>query len=160
MSEDVDIRAATMAKSDQLNCEDLLAGTISGAVLSVRSGSKEQPVQIDLNCWPVPYKPCKSMIRVLAACWSDNARDWIGRSMTLYNDPEVVYGGIKVGGVRISHLSHIDADMTISLTKTRGKKAPFVVRRLAIASAPKAPEEPRRAVDRVFPFGHSRTTQG
>ena len=79
------------------------------------------------------------MIRVLAACWGDNAKDWHGSSMTLYNDPEVVYGGIKVGGIRISHLSHLDSDMTISLTKTRGKKAPFVVRRLDGAKVDKKP---------------------
>lgn len=135
MTEEVNIRAATMAKSDQMNADDLLAGPISGAIKAVRAGSKEQPVQIDLDSWHVPFKPCKSMIRVLAACWGDNARDWIGRSMTLYNDPEVVYGGIKVGGIRILHLSHLESDMTISLTKTRGKKAPFVVRRL-IGAAP------------------------
>lgn len=133
MTEEVDIRKATMAKSDQMNADDLLAGPITGAITNVRSGNKEQPVQIDLDCWHVPYKPCKSMIRVLAACWGDNAKDWHGRSITLYNDPEVVYGGIKVGGIRISHLSHLESDMTISLTKTRGKKAPFVVRRLTSA---------------------------
>ena len=130
MTNEVDIRKAIQARSDQLNSDDLLAGPITGAITNVRAGNKEQPVQIDLDCWHVPYKPCKSMIRVLAACWGDNAKDWHGRSMTLYNDPEVVYGGIKVGGIRISHLSHLDSDMTISLTKTRGKKAPFVVRRL------------------------------
>lgn len=136
MNDEVDIRKATQAKSDQLNSDDLLAGTITGAVTGVRSGSKEQPVQIDLNCWHVPFKPCKSMIRILAACWGDNARDWVGRSMTLFNDPEVVYGGIKVGGIRISHLSHIESDMTISLTKTRGKKAPHIVKRIGEQKAP------------------------
>lgn len=135
MSE-VDIRKAIQARSDQLNSDDLLAGPITGVIINVRAGNKEQPVQIDLDCWHVPYKPCKSMIRVLAACWGDNAKDWHGRSMTLYNDPEVVYGGIKVGGIRISHLSHIDSDLTLSLTKTRGKKAPFVVRRLQSNAAP------------------------
>ena len=136
MTNEVDIRKAIQARSDQLNSDDLLAGSITGAITNVRAGNKEQPVQIDLDCWHVPYKPCKSMIRVLAACWGDNAKDWHGRSMTLYNDPEVVYGGIKVGGIRISHLSHLDSDMTISLTKTRGKKAPFVVRRLQSGAAP------------------------
>lgn len=136
MTDEVDIRKATQAKSDQMNADDLLAGPITGAVKSVRAGSKEQPVQIDLDCWHVPFKPCKSMIRILAACWGDNARDWVGRSMTVYHDPEVVYGGIKVGGIRISHLSHIETDMTISLTKTRGKKAPHIVKRIGEQKAP------------------------
>lgn len=136
MNDEVDIRKATQAKSDQMNADDLLAGPITGAVKSVRAGSKEQPVQIDLDCWPVPFKPCKTATRILAACWGIDAKAWVGRSMTLFNDPEVVYGGIKVGGIRISHLSHIESDMTISLTKTRGKKAPHIVKRIGEQKAP------------------------
>jgi pyruvate carboxylase len=35
-----------------------------------------------------------------------------------------------VGGIRISHLSHIEKPITVALTVTRGKKAPFVVQPL------------------------------
>jgi hypothetical protein len=35
-----------------------------------------------------------------------------------------------VGGIRVSHLSHIDKPLTIALTVTRGKRAPYVVQPL------------------------------
>jgi hypothetical protein len=43
--------------------------------------------------------------------------------MTVYNDPQVKFGGAEVGGIRISHLSDIDRPIQVSLTATRGKKA-------------------------------------
>jgi hypothetical protein len=42
--------------------------------------------------------------------------------MELYCDPEVQFGGMKVGGIRISRMSHIDGDKSMALTATRGKK--------------------------------------
>jgi hypothetical protein len=50
--------------------------------------------------------------------------------LRLYGDPDVKFGGQKVGGIRISHLSHIDAPVEVSLTVTRGKRAPFIVQPL------------------------------
>jgi hypothetical protein len=50
--------------------------------------------------------------------------------MTLYNDPEVKFGGEQVGGIRISHMTDIKADIRVSLTTTRGKKAATSVRKM------------------------------
>lgn len=119
-------------KSDQLNADDLLVGPITVTVTGVRRGDKEQPVSVDLS-GQRPYKPCKSMRRVLITAWGDDGRAWVGRSMTLYCDPNVMFGGVKVGGIRISHLSHIEGVLNLNLTATRGKKTPFVVRPLAVA---------------------------
>ena len=57
---------------------------------------------------------------------------WIGRSMTLYNDPEVKFGGVMVGGIRISHMSHIERDIALSLTSTKGKKQGYTVHKLEV----------------------------
>ncbi len=32
---------------------------------------------------------------------SENTEDWVGKQIVLYWDPEVVYGGDEVGGVRL-----------------------------------------------------------
>jgi hypothetical protein len=70
------------------------------------------------------------MRKLLAYAWGVNAAEWIGRSMTLYNDPEVKFGGEQVGGIRISHMTDIKADIRVSLTTTRGKKAATSVRKM------------------------------
>ncbi|MEB3301991.1 MAG: hypothetical protein VKN56_08480 [Cyanobacteriota bacterium] len=76
------------------------------------------------------------MRRVMVAVWGADGKAYVGRSMTLFRDPEVSYGGIKVGGVRISHMSHMDAPMAISLAEKRGKKTEFQVEPLIAAADP------------------------
>lgn len=117
-------------KSDQLNADDLLAHPITVTVAAVKRADGDQPVAVHLEGDYRPYKPCKSMRRVLISAWGDDGREWVGRSMTLYCDPEVQFGGVKVGGIRISHLSHIASDLQLSLTVTRGKRKPCTVKKL------------------------------
>ena len=62
------------------------------------------------------------------------------RRLTIYGDPEVRYGGKAVGGLRVSHVSHIDKPVTVALTVTRGKREPFTVKPLA-APATYAPSQ-------------------
>jgi hypothetical protein len=68
----------------------------------------------------------------MIAVWGDNGSDWVGRSMSLYCDPTVRFGGVALGGIRISHMSHIERDHTLMLTTTRGKRAGFTVKPLAV----------------------------
>ena len=116
-------------KSQQLNADDLIAGPMTVTILGVRRGStREQPVIIDIDGGHMPYMPCLSMRRVLIAAWGDDARVWVGRSATLYCDPSVKFGGVALGGIRISHLSHIARDMSLMLTTTRAKRAAYSVK--------------------------------
>lgn len=146
MSDVSSLKDTIVAKSNQLNADDLLSGPRTVVVTAVkRSSSPDQPIDI---CFEgddgKPYKPCKSMRKVLIFAWGDDGRDWAGRSMTLFNDPSVLWGGVKVGGIRISHLSDIERDIAISLTATKGKKAPVTVRKLAVErkAAPAQKQEP------------------
>lgn len=133
MSDITNLRDTIVPKSDQLNAEQLLAGPITITVTRVERGTDEQPVVLHHDTDPArPYKPGKSMRKVLIFAWGEDGREWIGRSMTLYCDPEVMFGGVKVGGIRISHLSHIERDIQLSLTATKGKKKPFIIKRLDI----------------------------
>lgn len=120
-------------KSDQLNADDLLTGPITVQITGIQShDSTEQPLSLAITGHR-PYKPCKSMRRVLITAWGVDGRAWVGRSMTLYCDPDVMFGGVKVGGIRISHLSHIQHELVLSLTATRGKKANYKVKALPTA---------------------------
>jgi hypothetical protein len=94
--------------SDQLDAVDLLGGPRVFTVESVNKNNGEQPVNVKLAEFPRPWRPGKSMRRVLAYCWGVEAAEWAGRRVELFCDPEVTFGRDKVGGTRISRLSHID----------------------------------------------------
>ena len=126
----IDVSDTIAPKSDQLNADDVLSSDKVITVTAVRLyDSDQQPVFIHYEGDDGrPYKPCKSMRRVLIAAWGKDASDWIGRSMRLYGDPEVTFGGSKVGGIRISHLTDIDGPQSYMLTVTRGKRAEYRVK--------------------------------
>lgn len=125
----MDLTQSIVPKSDQLNADDLISSPRTFTVESVTAGSTEQPFNIHLVENPGrPYRPSKSMRRVLVMAWGKESDAWPkGGRLTLYRDPEVKFGRDEVGGIKISHLSHIDRDMTMALTVTRGKRAPHVV---------------------------------
>ena len=121
-------------KSDQLNADDLIGGrTMTITVTSVGIKMDEQPVAIHFEGdGGKPYKPGKSMRRVLVNLWGPDANQYAGRSMTLYRDDKVKFGGLDVGGIRISHMSHITSAVTMALTETKAKRKPFTVQPLVM----------------------------
>lgn len=134
MNDIQNLRDTIAPKSDQLNAEQLLAGPMTITVSEVRRGDADQPVVVHYHGEDGrPYKPCKSMRKVLIFAWGEDGSQWVGRAMTLYNNPAVKWGGVAVGGVRISHLSHIERDLVLQLTATKGKKEPQTIKRLVQA---------------------------
>jgi hypothetical protein len=143
-------------KSDQINADDpaLNGGrTMTITVTGVRvSGGQEQPVSIEFAGSSKVFRPCKSMCRVLVKAWGDDSKKYVGKSMTLYCDPDVKFGPLKVGGIRISHMSHIDGDMVMALQEKKGLKKAFKVRQLTnapAASADKAADGVRTLIARI-----------
>ena len=131
MSDVSSLRDTVAPKSDRRNADDFLAGSETVKIIAVKRGDAESPVAVHLEN-SKPWYPCKSMRRILIAAYGDNGGDWVGKSMTLYCDPAVRFGGVAVGGIRISHLSHIESDMVVSLTTTRSKRSPYTVKKLEI----------------------------
>lgn len=125
-----DISKMIIPKSDQLNADDLITGPRTITVTGVRGNEDpQQPLSIFFDGDNgKPYKPALSMRRVLVRVWGDEGDAYVGRSMTLYLDPEVKFGGVKVGGIRISHMSHIEQPVKMMLTTTRSKRAEYTVR--------------------------------
>jgi hypothetical protein len=130
MSERNWIAKSIVPKSDQLNAEDLLSGPITVTVTDVKQGTAEQPIAILIDGERQPYKPCKTMRKILVFCWTDQAANWIGKRLTLYADPDVKWAGVAVGGIRISHLSGIESQVMLMLSETKGKRKPIVVKPL------------------------------
>lgn len=136
---------ATIApKSDQLNADDLIGRSLTITVSRVAlCGEADQPIAVHYEGdGGKPYKPCKSMRRVMVHIWGPDGSTFPGRRMTLYRDDKVRFGSDAVGGIRISHMSGIDRDVTMALTATRASRKPYTVRPLPTDLA-----EPTECVD-------------
>lgn len=133
----IDMKQTIVPKSDQLNADDLIiCKSFTIKITSVKVISNQQPVSIGYEGdRGKPYKPCKSMCRVLIMVWGDDGEKYIGQSMTLYLDKTVKWGGSEVGGIRISHMTGLAEKKVMQLTATKGNRKPFSVEPLIINQA-------------------------
>ena len=134
MSEE--LRKALAAKSDRLNADDLMAGNMVITITEVRIMLAASDGNIIINFAGdngKPWKPSKGMGRALAAMWGDDERQWIGRSVELFREATVEYGGKEVGGIQICGASHIERDLIIMITKKRVQKTKIPVRKINVA---------------------------
>jgi len=119
-----DLAGSVKTKSDQLNADDLISGALTGRIVRLtRGATPEQPVNIQLSCWHVPWRPCKTERRVLIALWGEDPAAWMGRTLRVQRDAMVAFGGENVGGIRIAGASHIKGEVSVMLNKSKGKKA-------------------------------------
>ena len=140
----MDISKTIQPKSDQLNY-DYFIGKESLTIKITKVVGKDDPQQ------PVaihyegdngkPYKPCLSMRRVLVSVWGADASKYAGRSLTLYGDPTVKFGGMQVGGIRISHMSDITQPVTLPLSVSKANKKPFTVKPMTAKGKPELTPE-------------------
>ncbi|NMC34809.1 MAG: hypothetical protein GYA36_20490 [Veillonellaceae bacterium] len=137
----MDLTDTIQPKSDQLDAVDLVGGPRTFTIERLTAGNAEQPVNVHLREFPRPWRPSKSMRRVLVAAWGPDGAQYAGRRLRLFMDPTVMFGGIAVGGTRISHMSHIDKTLKVSLLIKRGKSEIYTVEPL-IEDVPAAPPQP------------------
>lgn len=142
----IDISQTVAPKSDQLNADDLIGGPRTITVTRVsKMKEPDQPIAIYFEGdGGKPYKPGKSMRRVLLRIWGSDGEAYAGRRMTLYRDDAVQFGGVAVGGIRISHMSGITSPVTMPLTVTKAVRRAFTVKPLA-EERRLAPEQQRLA---------------
>ncbi len=132
----------TQPKSDQINADDLISGPMTVTITAVKiKAGEDQPIAMSLSGTPKVYRPCKSMARVFMAAWGADANVYVGRTITLYRDPKVKWGGLEVGGIRISHMTDIDKDMVMMLTQTRAQRAPHKVKPLRVEQQASEPPQ-------------------
>lgn len=146
----IDLRKTIVPKSDQLNADDLVGGEMTIKVTKVEiKDSADQPIFIYYEGGEgKPYKPCKTMRRLLVKVWGYDGEQYAGRSMTLYLDDSVKWAGVAVGGIRISHVSHIEKPTDVLLTVAKGKRRPYTVQPLKVEE--QKPKELPRLTDDEF----------
>jgi len=129
----MDISETTAANSLQQNYDDYLGGqTRTVTITAVTKGTAEQPVHVELAEYPGrPFMPNKTMRRLFVLAWGADSTAYIGRRLTLFGNPGVIYGGKAVGGVEIAAMSDLDKPLTVALTAKRGQRRNFTVQPLA-----------------------------
>ena len=117
-------------RSDQINADDLIGGPSTYTIREVVLGKAEQPFDFLLVETDRAYRPSKTMRRVIVNAWGAETANYAGRRLTLYREPSIMFGREKVGGIRISHMSHIDGPREVMVQTSRGKREKFTVQPL------------------------------
>lgn len=125
----MDLSKTIIPKSDQLNADDLISGPKTIKIRDVKAGADEtQPVAIyfygDDN---KPFKPCKSVRRILVQLWGADGLQYVNRRITLFRDDSVKWAGVEIGGIRISHASHIAGETRVLVTTAKNKRTPMTI---------------------------------
>jgi hypothetical protein len=132
----MDLTASIAPRSDQINADDLVGGPMTVTIREVVKGKAEQPFDFLLEETDRAFRPGVTMRRVIVAGWGKESSAYVGRRLTLYRDPTIKFGNAVVGGIRISHMSHLDGPLKERLQTTRGKREMFTVDPLPDAPAP------------------------
>lgn len=154
----MDLSKTIIPKSDQLNADDLIAGSKIIKIRDIKGGDDEaQPVSIyfygDNN---KPFKPCKSMRRVLVQLWGADGLQYIGRRITVFRDDSVKWAGVEIGGIRISHASHLKEATRVLVTTAKNKRTPITIEVLPLvelkdlAGAKKAIQEKKATLNAIL----------
>jgi hypothetical protein len=146
-----DMTEVIVPKSDQINSDDLIGGDLTITITGVQIvGGQEQPVSIAFAGSSKVYRPCKSMSRVLVAIWGPDAKRYVGRSLRLYRDPDVKWGGMAVGGIRIRAMTDMEGNrpVTMALTATKGARKPYTVVPLVVAAPDTGAQDAARAASK------------
>ncbi len=138
--EEMNIREFVKIKSDRLNYEDFIMGpkefTIARLGKKVDQGTPRLLIFFE-GYESTPYWPSLGMRKCLSNPdgWGEAPfSEWIGRRMTLFGEPTVVYAGKEMGGIQISHISHIKSEYTTKITLRRGLRIDFTIEPLATTS--------------------------
>lgn len=145
----MDMNDTIVPKSDQMNADEFMPPGPDGArdftITEVLISDAEQPVWIYFAEHAQPWKPALTVRRLLVLGWGPDQTAYVGRRVRLFNDPSIKWAGKAVGGIRMSHMSHIRKRITANLSETKGKRAPHVIEPLPDVAPTTAPVDPLSA---------------
>jgi hypothetical protein len=145
----MDLTQSLAPRSDQINADDLIAGPQTFTIREVVKGKAEQPLDFLLVETDRAYRPGVIMRRLIASAWGTDGDAYPGRRLTVYRDPSIRFGSAVVGGIRISHMSHIDKPVSEKIQVTRGKRETFTVQPLVEEAGPTPTELADQILDGI-----------
>ncbi|WP_341258252.1 hypothetical protein [Gordonia malaquae] len=130
---DIDLSQMVQANSDQVNAADLVR-PVTVTITRLEHGPDEkQKLNIYTDVFgDKPWRPCLTVRRLISKIWGTQGSAYIGRSLTIYNDPSVTFGRDTTGGIRVSHMSDIDGTQTVRLPVRRGQMGSFTIEPLTV----------------------------
>lgn len=137
-----DISHLIIAKSDRLNAVDIVGGPKLITITSV-DVPKEGPIVVHFEGengrpWIIGNK---TVPRILGKLWTNDSKKWVGHSVEVHYDPDVIYAGEQVGGIRPHAATGIDTTQIIKLKEKRGPKGKvFEIQPLKIQGGKSKPE--------------------
>jgi len=163
----IDLSKTTKGNVDQIDAmavNEPKVIKVSHVTENLKNGEvdKQQPVSIHwFNGDGTPFKPCLTMRRVLEKVWAKDASTFVGRYLKLYNLKTVSFGKENTGGVRISHLSNIEKNITVKVKSARGKYTDYTVNKLDDLEILKCETEiaAKKGVDSFTKFGATLTAE-
>lgn len=143
-----DISHLLVSNSTQLDNVDLMGGPRDFTITDAKeTGNVEQPLAITLAEYDRPWKPGLTMRRLMAHIWDSTDTDtYIGRRVRLHRDESVSFNKTKTGGTRISHASHLESKVTVTLPVSKGRFGDFTVHPLPDTPPPASSEPSREQV--------------
>lgn len=143
----MDMTDSIIPRSDQINADELIAGDVTYTIREVIKGKAEAPFDFLLVEIDRAYRPSKTMRKLIVAAWGPETGKYAGRRLTLYREPAIQFGGVAVGGIRISAMSHIDKPVEIKVQTKRGQRENFRVK--SLPDAPEAKPMSKRTGERL-----------
>ena len=113
-----DIAPTLVGDSNVLSKADLMDGpqTFTVARVDINLSDKKRPTAIHLVESPgKPFKPNLGMRKLIAKGWGKSSKEYVGRRLTLFHNPDVLWQGKREGGVEVCAMSHIEAPFTIQI---------------------------------------------
>ena len=92
------IRYADLAERGDITLE--ITKVVKGKVTG-KSGKGSSKAMLYFKGAERPLAAGTAILSAIAKLYGKNTDKWIGKSVTLYADDDVVFGGEKVGGVRV-----------------------------------------------------------
>ena len=151
-----DISDTLKSKSNQWCADDLTSGPLTITVTGTdKDLSNERPVAIFFDVdGGRPWRPCLTMRRLISHFWSPNRQSYVGRSLTIYRDATAVFGGLQVGGIRVSHIDGIEKPETVVLQENNKKKKTYTIQPLKKTVKPlETPRQDAKPADPYAAYG-------
>ncbi len=92
------IRYADLVERGDITLE--ITKVVKGKVTG-KSGKGSSKAMLYFKGAERPLAAGTSVLSVIAKLYGNDTRKWVGKSVTLYADDDVMFGGEKVGGVRV-----------------------------------------------------------